>query len=163
ARPPRRGRTGRGLRRDHHGRPRGALAGGAGPGGGGPSGWLPRAGLRGPARPRRPRGRLHGRHRGGIPPRLPGPPPPPHDEPPAAKGRASPRPTTTVVGHEQLLAVRALCRRSRGEDPGGSRVLGAHFYGPYFGREAAGCHPAAPLRPPEPAEYEQYLAFADSI
>lgn len=29
--------------------------------------------------------------------------------------------------------------------------------------EARGCHPAAPLRPPTAAEYEQYLAFAGAI
>src|SRR5207302_2563582 len=46
---------------------------------------------------------------------------------------------------------------------GGARVLGAHFYGPYFAPEARGCHPLDPVRPPEPAEYEQYLAYADCI
>jgi N-acetylglucosamine-6-phosphate deacetylase len=81
----------------------------------------------------------------------------------ARHGTTSLLPTTTVARHEQILAVLALCRRFRTEDTGGSHVLGAHFYGPYFGREAAGCHPSQPLRSPSPAEYEQYLAFADSI
>ncbi len=81
----------------------------------------------------------------------------------AAHGTTSLLPTTTVARHEQIVTVLQLCRRFRGGDTGGARVLGAHFYGPYFGREAAGCHPAAPLRSPEPREYEEYLAFADAI
>ena len=43
------------------------------------------------------------------------------------------------------------------------RILGAHFYGPYFAPEARGCHPAASVRPPAPSEYEQYFSFADCI
>jgi N-acetylglucosamine-6-phosphate deacetylase len=81
----------------------------------------------------------------------------------ARHGTTSLLPTTTVARHEQHLAFLDLCRRFRGADTGGARVLGAHFYGPYFAEEARGCHPGAPVRPPEPAEYEQYLAFADSI
>ena len=38
-------------------------------------------------------------------------------------------------------------------------MAGAHFYGPYFGPGAQGCHPAGPLRPPRPEEFEAYLAF----
>jgi N-acetylglucosamine-6-phosphate deacetylase len=78
-------------------------------------------------------------------------------------GTTSLLPTTTVARHEQILAVLDLCRRFRKEETGGARVLGAHFYGPYFGREAAGCHPAHPLRVPDPAEYTAYLDFADAI
>lgn len=71
-------------------------------------------------------------------------------------------PTTTVARHEQHLAFLRVCRELDSEDSG-ARVLGAHFYGPYFAAEARGCHPAAPVRPPMPAEYEQYLAFEDCI
>jgi N-acetylglucosamine-6-phosphate deacetylase len=78
-------------------------------------------------------------------------------------GTTSLLPTTTVARHEQILAVLDLCRRFRKEETDGARVLGAHFYGPYFGREAAGCHPAHPLRAPDPAEYASYLEFADAI
>src|SRR5438132_8458143 len=56
----------------------------------------------------------------------------------ARHGTTSLLPTTTVARHEQILAVLALCRRFRQEDNGGSRVIGAHFYCPYFGRSAAG-------------------------
>jgi N-acetylglucosamine-6-phosphate deacetylase len=81
----------------------------------------------------------------------------------ARHGTTSLLPTTTVARHEQHLAFLDCCRRLKGQDTGGARVLGAHFYGPYFAAEARGCHPAAPLRAPEPAEYRAYLAFADCI
>ena len=81
----------------------------------------------------------------------------------ARHGTTSLLPTTTVARHDQIMAVLDMCRRFRREDTGGSRVLGAHFYGPYFGREAAGCHPAQPLRDPDPAEYADFLACAESI
>jgi N-acetylglucosamine-6-phosphate deacetylase len=78
-------------------------------------------------------------------------------------GTTSLLPTTTVARHEQILAVLDLCRRFRKEDTGGARVLGAHFYGPYFGHEAAGCHPSASLRDPILAEYDEYLSYAGAI
>jgi N-acetylglucosamine-6-phosphate deacetylase len=81
----------------------------------------------------------------------------------ARHGTTSLLPTTTVARHDQLLAFLGLCRRLKQEPAGGARILGAHFYGPYFAYEARGAHPGAGVRPPVPAEYEQYLAFADSI
>jgi N-acetylglucosamine-6-phosphate deacetylase len=81
----------------------------------------------------------------------------------ARHGTTSLLPTTTAARHEQHLAFLELCRHFRQEGTGGARVLGAHFYGPYFAEEARGCHPGGPVRPPQPVEYEQYLAFADSI
>jgi N-acetylglucosamine-6-phosphate deacetylase len=81
----------------------------------------------------------------------------------ARHGTTSLLPTTTVARHDQHLAFLDVCRRLKRDGTGGARILGAHFYGPYFAAEARGCHPAKPVRPPLPAEYEQYLAFADSI
>src|SRR6516225_9722057 len=81
----------------------------------------------------------------------------------ARHGTTSLLPTTTVARHDQHLAFLGVCRRLKAEGTGGARILGAHFYGPYFAAEARGCHPGAPVRPPEPHEYEQYLAFADCI
>lgn len=83
-------------------------------------------------------------------------------------GTTSLLPTTTVARHERLLAVLELCRQFFDCDrhqspPSGARVLGAHFYGPYFGYEARGCHPGEAIRPPEPREYDQYLEYADWI
>jgi N-acetylglucosamine-6-phosphate deacetylase len=87
----------------------------------------------------------------------------------ARHGSTSLLPTTTVARHEQHLAFLQVCRKLKDlasgvrqpsvVRPEGARVLGAHFYGPYFGLEARGCHPAAPVRPPTPKEYGQYLDF----
>jgi N-acetylglucosamine-6-phosphate deacetylase len=77
----------------------------------------------------------------------------------ARHGTTSLLPTTTVARHDQHLAFLDVCRRLRGADTGGARVLGAHFYGPYFAKEARGCHPGDAVRPPNSDEYEQYLAF----
>jgi N-acetylglucosamine-6-phosphate deacetylase len=81
----------------------------------------------------------------------------------ARHGTTSLLPTTTVARHEQHLAFLDVCRRLKREGTGGARIVGAHFYGPYFAPEARGCHPGAALRPTTPAEYEQYLAYADCI
>src|SRR5438045_6613857 len=81
----------------------------------------------------------------------------------ARHGTTSLLPTTTVARHEQHLAFLGLCRRLKKEGTGGARIIGAHFYGPYFAYEARGAHPGAAVRAPVPEEYNQYLAFADSI
>lgn len=73
-------------------------------------------------------------------------------------------PTTTVARHEQILEVLQRVREFKQRpDPAGARVVGAHFYGPYFSPEACGCHPAAALRPPCADEYRQYLEFAADL
>jgi N-acetylglucosamine-6-phosphate deacetylase len=77
----------------------------------------------------------------------------------ARHGTTSLLPTTTVARHEQHLAFLDVCRALRHGDTGGARILGAHFYGPYFAAEARGCHPGEPVRPPRPDEYRQYLDF----
>lgn len=80
-------------------------------------------------------------------------------------GTTSIVPTSTVARHEQTLAFLQNTRtlRQRGPQPelGLCRVAGAHLYGPYFNEDKVGCHPKDPARPPDPAEYEQYLEFAD--
>jgi N-acetylglucosamine-6-phosphate deacetylase len=81
----------------------------------------------------------------------------------ARHGTTSLLATTTVARHDQHLAFLDLVRRFRREDTGGARIIGAHLYGPYFAYEARGAHPGAAVRPPIAAEYEQYLAYADSI
>ena len=77
----------------------------------------------------------------------------------ARHGTTSILPTTTVARHEQHLAFLDVCRRLKNRATGGARILGAHFYGPYFAKEARGCHPADAVRPPSAAEYEQYLGY----
>lgn len=81
----------------------------------------------------------------------------------ARHGTTALLPTTTVARHDQHMAFFALCRQFRNEDTGGARVIGAHFYGPYFNHDARGAHPGAHVRDPDPAEYEQYLAYADCL
>jgi N-acetylglucosamine-6-phosphate deacetylase len=82
-------------------------------------------------------------------------------------GTTSIVPTSTVARHEQTLTFLQNTRslRQRGAQPqlGLCRVVGAHFYGPYFNEEKVGCHPKNPARPPDPDEYEQYLEFADVL
>jgi N-acetylglucosamine-6-phosphate deacetylase len=78
----------------------------------------------------------------------------------ARHGTTSLTPTSTVARHDQTLRFLELCQHFRHRATGGARVLGGHLYGPYFAPEARGCHPAADLRPPEPADYEPFLAFA---
>src|SRR5882672_9874094 len=50
----------------------------------------------------------------------------------ARHGTTSLLPTTTVARHEQHLAFLEVCRRLKRDGTGGARILGAHFYGPYF-------------------------------
>jgi N-acetylglucosamine-6-phosphate deacetylase len=78
-------------------------------------------------------------------------------------GTTSLLPTTTVARHNQHLAFLRVCRTLQCDGTGAARILGAHFYGPYFAPEARGCHPGEAVRPPTPAEYEQYLDYADCI
>ena len=74
-------------------------------------------------------------------------------------------PTSTVARHEQTIAflgnTRTLKQRGARPQIGLGRVAGAHLYGPYFNEDKVGCHPKDPARPPTPAEYDQYLEFAD--
>ena len=72
--------------------------------------------------------------------------------------------TTTVATHEQILATLDQTRQFRlNPDQQGARVMGAHFYGPYFRYEARGAHPAGPIRPAVPQEFDQYLEYADDL
>lgn len=72
--------------------------------------------------------------------------------------------TTCCAWKEQILAALHCGRMFKNRpDQTGLRVLGIHFYGPYFAPEARGCHPAQPLRWPQPEEYFDFLSFADII
>jgi N-acetylglucosamine-6-phosphate deacetylase len=81
----------------------------------------------------------------------------------ARHGTTSLLATSTVARHEQIISFLQLCQRLKSEDTGGARVLGAHFYGPYFAPDARGCHPPAALRPPDSREFQEYLSFADCL
>jgi N-acetylglucosamine-6-phosphate deacetylase len=81
----------------------------------------------------------------------------------ARHGTTSLLPTSTTARRDQILAFLSQCRIWKNDRTGGARVLGAHFYGPYFAPTARGCHPAAPIRPPEPDEFNAFLEFADTM
>lgn len=82
----------------------------------------------------------------------------------ARHGTTSIAATTTVARHDQIMTVLETTRRFRRRvDASSARVLGAHFYGPYFRYEARGAHPGAAIRPPVAEEYLQYLEYADSL
>jgi N-acetylglucosamine-6-phosphate deacetylase len=81
----------------------------------------------------------------------------------ARHGTTALLPTTTVARHDQHLAFLRCCRNLQGAETGGARIIGAHFYGPYFAKEARGCHPAASVRAPTAREYHEYLDFADCL
>jgi N-acetylglucosamine-6-phosphate deacetylase len=81
----------------------------------------------------------------------------------ARHGTTSLLATSTVARHDQIVAFLQQCQKQKTENTGGARVLGAHFYGPYFAPNARGCHPAATLRSPQSREFEEYLSFADCL
>jgi N-acetylglucosamine-6-phosphate deacetylase len=81
----------------------------------------------------------------------------------ARHGTTSFLPTTTVARHDQHMAFLEVCRHLQHAGTHGARVLGAHFYGPYFNPEACGCHPPAFARAPDTTEYARYLDFADAL
>ena len=81
----------------------------------------------------------------------------------ARHGTTSLTPTTTVGPLETHLRFLDLCRESKREPSSGAKVLGAHLYGPYFNRDARGCHPGQDLRPPSEEETQTLLKFADAI
>lgn len=81
----------------------------------------------------------------------------------ARRGTTSIAPTTCVASRERILQVLEVARDRMRPGRSLARVLGVHFYGPYFGAEAVGCHPRESLRPPTPAEYREYLAYSDAM
>ncbi len=78
----------------------------------------------------------------------------------ARHGTTSCTPTTTVASHARHMAFFEQVKAFQDAPPVGARVLGAHLYGPYFAKEARGCHPAADVRPPTFDDYSAYLDFA---
>src|ERR1700722_531098 len=56
-------------------------------------------------------------------------------------GTTSLTPTSTVARMDQYLRFLEICADLHGDIPGGARIIGSHFYGPYFARPARGCHP----------------------
>lgn len=71
-------------------------------------------------------------------------------------GTTSLTPTSTVARMDQYLQFLNLCGELLGEAAGGARIVGAHFYGPYFARPARGCHPDQDFLVPGPENAEAF-------
>jgi N-acetylglucosamine-6-phosphate deacetylase len=78
----------------------------------------------------------------------------------ARHGTTALTPTSTVARFDQYVRFLERCGELAGADTGGARVLGGHLYGPFFAKEAKGCHPVRDFLTPDPATDERLLAFA---
>ncbi len=75
-------------------------------------------------------------------------------------GTTSLTPTSTVATTAQYRRFLELCGELAGEVPGGARIVGCHFYGPYFARPARGCHPDQEFLTPAPENAEAFTRLA---
>ena len=73
----------------------------------------------------------------------------------ARHGTTSIFPTTTTGSHEQIAAMLLSCKsiQTAAKTANGARIVGVHFYGPYFAEEKVGCHLRSGRRDPDPEEY----------
>src|SRR5438552_1439928 len=78
----------------------------------------------------------------------------------ARHGTTSLTPTSTVARMPQYLRFLELCGELHGDVPGGARIVGSHFYGPYFARPAKGCHPDQDFLTPGPENAEAFTRLA---
>ncbi|HEV3436199.1 MAG TPA: amidohydrolase family protein, partial [Gemmata sp.] len=78
-------------------------------------------------------------------------------------GTTSLTPTSTVARLDQYLRFLELCGELLGDVPGGARIIGSHFYGPYFARPARGCHPDQDFLTPSPENAVQFTALAGKM
>ncbi len=78
----------------------------------------------------------------------------------ARHGTTSIFPTTTTGSPDQLDAMLDACTQvqSGWQVADGARVLGVHFYGPYFAKDKTGCHTRSGRRDPAASEYRHYFA-----
>jgi N-acetylglucosamine-6-phosphate deacetylase len=78
----------------------------------------------------------------------------------ARHGTTSLTPTSTVARMDQYLRFLELCGELHGDVPGGARIVGSHFYGPYFARPARGCHPDQDFLTPDESNAEAFTKLA---
>jgi N-acetylglucosamine-6-phosphate deacetylase len=81
----------------------------------------------------------------------------------ARHGTTSLTPTSTVATGPQYDRFLQLCRELYGDVPGGARIVGSHFYGPYFARPARGCHPDQEFLIPAPENAERFMKLAEAM
>ena len=78
-------------------------------------------------------------------------------------GTTSLTPTSTVARMDQYLRFLELCGELSGDVPGGARIVGSHFYGPYFARPARGCHPDQDFLIPDETNARRFTALAGKM
>jgi len=78
----------------------------------------------------------------------------------ARHGTTSLTPTSTVATTPQYRRFLELCEKLYDQPTGGARVVGCHFYGPYFARPARGCHPDQEFLTPDPQNAEAFAGLA---
>jgi N-acetylglucosamine-6-phosphate deacetylase len=81
----------------------------------------------------------------------------------ARHGTTSLTPTSTVARMDQYLRFLELCGELFGDVPGGARIVGSHFYGPYFARPARGCHPDQEFLTPNPENADAFTHLAGKM
>ncbi|MDY3555163.1 N-acetylglucosamine-6-phosphate deacetylase [Gemmata sp. JC717] len=78
----------------------------------------------------------------------------------ARHGTTSLTPTSTVATGPQYDTFLKLCDELYGDVPGGARIVGSHFYGPYFARPARGCHPDQEFLVPNADNADRFTKLA---
>ena len=81
----------------------------------------------------------------------------------ARHGTTSLTPTSTVARRSDYVRFLELCGELFGSDTGGARIVGSHFYGPYFARPARGCHPDQDFLVPDAANSEPLMQLAGKM
>ncbi|MFO0797360.1 MAG: N-acetylglucosamine-6-phosphate deacetylase [Gemmataceae bacterium] len=81
----------------------------------------------------------------------------------ARHGTTSLTPTSTVARTDQYLRFLELCGELAGDVPGGARIVGCHFYGPYFARPARGCHPDQEFLTPDDQNAAAFTRLAATM
>jgi len=81
----------------------------------------------------------------------------------ARHGTTSMTPTSTVAEPDYIHRFLRECSAAVGREIDGSRVMGAHLYGPWFRPEAKGCHPGQGLRDATEEQVKPYLEYAADI
>jgi N-acetylglucosamine-6-phosphate deacetylase len=79
----------------------------------------------------------------------------------ARHGTTSLTPTSTVATGPQYARFLALCGEMYGGVAGGARIVGCHFYGPYFARPARGCHPDQEFLIPAAENADRFMKLAE--
>ncbi|AWM39710.1 N-acetylglucosamine-6-phosphate deacetylase [Gemmata obscuriglobus] len=78
----------------------------------------------------------------------------------ARHGTTSLTPTSTVATGPQYDKFLNLCDELYGDVLGGARIVGSHFYGPYFARPARGCHPDQEFLVPNADNADRFTKLA---